>query len=320
MPGLNLHRKWRMDDIASKLPNAEYTFLPSAGCLLIEKLDAILSDETSLDKKALCPLLYLVIGILPDIVYDKQKSCGIKMHVKAGQLPIGAGLGSSAAFSVACAAALMDAKLKANQIGVPEHLDTINAWAFGAEVFLQGAPSGLDNTTSTFGHAIWYRKQPSIQFVPLKELPMMDVLIIDTKQARESKVMIEKVRMLHEKFPDITSCVFDSISKIANGFRVHAQDKTLDAKDIASWIRINHALLCALDTNTPFIDRMCQITNEYGMATKITGAGGGGCIFSLVPNAMHVDAVIEKLAEHGCVCFRTKLGGNGVQMHNVSII
>jgi mevalonate kinase len=68
------------------------------------------------------------------------------MRVRS-QLPVGAGLGSSASFSVCGAAAL----LKFHGLDATD--DAINRWAFLAEKIIHGNPSGIDNTVATFGNS-----------------------------------------------------------------------------------------------------------------------------------------------------------------------
>lgn len=79
------------------------------------------------------------------------------------KLPLGAGLGSSASYSVCLASGLLrilglvqKAQPKQNgesQCGVwsTKDLNLINNWAFISEKIIHGNPSGLDNCVSSFG-------------------------------------------------------------------------------------------------------------------------------------------------------------------------
>ena len=67
---------------------------------------AALSVQASQGLMAIC---YLVSRLVPELIKD---CVGLKVHVKSVALPIGAGLGSSAAFSVALAAALLQLRQK----------------------------------------------------------------------------------------------------------------------------------------------------------------------------------------------------------------
>lgn len=75
------------------------------------------------------------------------------------ELPLGAGLGSSAAFCVALSGALLAlsecCELDYSQQGWltlrNSELDLVNKWAFEGEKIIHGRPSGIDNTVSTYG-------------------------------------------------------------------------------------------------------------------------------------------------------------------------
>lgn len=102
---------------------------------------------------------------------------GLSITAYSSSLPVGAGLGSSAALCVATSAALTrlsnlisgaedDAPAAAAAAVDMEggrrpssaELDQINAWAFAGETMLHGTPSGLDNTVSCYGGAIKFTK------------------------------------------------------------------------------------------------------------------------------------------------------------------
>ena len=75
------------------------------------------------------------------------------------ELPLGSGLGSSAAFCVALSAALLALSGSVNvdrehhgwMVHKEDELDLLNKWAFEGEKIIHGKPSGIDNTVSTYG-------------------------------------------------------------------------------------------------------------------------------------------------------------------------
>jgi mevalonate kinase len=79
--------------------------------------------------------------------------------VVTSDLPLGSGLGSSAALCVAFSAALLacsdtvniDMKQEGWLVFGESELELLNKWAFEGEKIIHGKPSGIDNTVSTYG-------------------------------------------------------------------------------------------------------------------------------------------------------------------------
>ena len=98
-------------------------------------------------EKAHCVLLYLAASILFD---SGKNSTGICIVVrKDSNIPVGAGLGSSAALCVASSAALLRITDGISAKCDDADLQLVNNWAFCGETLLHGTPSGVDNTVST---------------------------------------------------------------------------------------------------------------------------------------------------------------------------
>lgn len=79
--------------------------------------------------------------------------------VITSELPLGSGLGSSAALCVALSAALLsfsdsvtlDLSHQGWLLYGENELELLNKWAFEGEKIIHGRPSGIDNTVSTYG-------------------------------------------------------------------------------------------------------------------------------------------------------------------------
>ena len=219
-------------------------------------------------------------------------------------IPIGAGLGSSASISVCLSTALLLqsrflAPPACNRSGGTEtQLATINRWAFVAEMCLHGDPSGVDNTVSVYGKAVLYQRntcpeQSSI--VEMSRLPRLPLLLVDTQQSRSTAVQVEKVRSMKMKYPEITQVVLDGIEKVTqSAWRIISRpDKFLDRCDaleeLGALITFNHGLLVSLRVSHPRLERVRELMEEADVGwTKLTGAGGGGCAFTLVRSGTEV--------------------------------
>ncbi|KAJ1560953.1 hypothetical protein HK096_006597 [Nowakowskiella sp. JEL0078] len=168
---------------------------------------------------------------------------------------------------------------------------------------MHGNVSGIDNTLCTFGGAKSYtNKIPS----SVPGFTSVRFLLINTKVPKDTKVQVEKVRNLKMMFPNVVNPLLDSVQAISDScidfFSKYEEVSETNMQNIfGNLVNMNHSILCALGVSHPKIEFIRQITMEYGLPSKLTGAGGGGCVISLVPS------------ENGFECYDTSIGCNGVQ-------
>ncbi|KAL1524305.1 hypothetical protein AB1Y20_019207 [Prymnesium parvum] len=302
------------------------------------------------DMAALVPLLFLCAALLPALFTPQSQVGGLELTVRSKDLPVGAGLGSSAAFSVALAGALLRLRLKLHAeeaaelahsssvvLGAPlgacevpcaAAKQLINGWAYAAECILHGTPSGLDNAVSCEGFAMRLCKSAGnvSTFERVRQLPQLRVLLTNTKVPRRTREKVAAVKKLHEKHPHATSRIFESIGAVTEEFLALAsRSASFDAEAlerIGSLVTINHHLLCALGVGAPELEQVRALTEREGLPTKLTGAGGGGCAFTIIGGetdsegrAMSVTRAKEQLECCGFECFETVVGGEGVLWH-----
>eukprot|EP01039_Chlorochromonas_danica_P006964 gene6964-7705_t len=258
---------------------------------------------------------------------------GVEMRMWSVGLPIGAGLGSSAAFAVAAAGALIQLYSKLNtdhglqgdnnETSLSQSTkDLINAWAYAGEVLIHGLPSGLDNTTSCYGGMVKFTRREGNQneFESLDKLPELDILLTNTFVPRGTKVLVAGVRQLRDTFPTIVNPIFQSIQNITDTFldKVNSVQGISD-DEMASLVSMNHHLLFALGVGHQSLERVAQASVSQGFACKLTGAGGGGCAITLLNNTSDRDAktaaLRSELSEIGYEVLQTRIGGQGVRWH-----
>jgi mevalonate kinase len=231
---------------------------------------------------------------------DKQNGFDITVDL---EIPIGAGLGSSAAVTVATITALsVYNKLEFQK----EEIATI---AHQVELDVQGAASPIDTTLSTYGGVIYLSPNfKGITHLPLKWNPSLIIGYIE----RESNTgeLVESVRVKRESYPSVINPILDSIEQITETAREALICE--NAEILGELMNINHGLLDALGVNTPELSRMVYIARKAGaIGSKITGAGGGGSIIAYSPNK--IEEVLGALQRVGNA-FRIKLSSLGVQM------
>jgi mevalonate kinase len=252
----------------------------------------------------------------------------------------GVGLGSSAAYNVALGTALWqyfskdDAKLEIAptrdwKLSRKPHSDLatkINSWAFNAEKLMHGTPSGIDNSVSTFGGAVSLKKG---QLQPIAKVPKLHIVVTNTKVSRNTKILVAKVGELYKKHPTVVEPLLDSVEAISKSvlelFEKHASEsdatKIADfEKTLEDYIDVNHHVLVALGVGHPALSRVVDAGAKFGIHSKLTGAGGGGCAFSLIPSSSSAGSsgLRNALAGDGFDCFDASTGAIGVLVHGKS--
>uniref|UniRef100_A0A4W3J321 Mevalonate kinase n=1 Tax=Callorhinchus milii TaxID=7868 RepID=A0A4W3J321_CALMI len=249
------------------------------------------------------------------------------------ELPTGAGLGSSAAYSVCLAAALLTAN-ESIACPVPEEngtvrwaedeLELINKWAFQGEKLIHGNPSGVDNAVGTWGGALKYHAG---KIMPLNRIPTLRILLTNTKVPRSTKTLVAGVKDKLNKFPSIIGPILNSIDAISCECErtlaaIVAGDSTEESYAVLEeLIDINQHHLNVIGVGHSSLDRLCQATALHSLHSKLTGAGGGGCGITLLrpdTSPSVVEASKRALNDMGYDCWETNIGGHGVSLHSPS--
>jgi len=268
-------------------------------------------------------------GESPDIFQPEQlaKYSSLKEFFEAWQalgqtqtlqiqsrIPIGRGMGSSAAFSVAAAAILQRLQ------GENYSLDDISRQAYQLEVLQHGKPSGVDNTIATFGGFLWYRREVP-DFAVFRSVeparPLGSLFVVDSGKPREStKDMVLAVAERREQQPEKYEAVFREIETVTRGFLGWMQGQS---GDILELIRTNHRLLVEIGVVSESAQALVTQIEEIGGAAKITGAGGqakgSGYLVAYHPDE---EKMIQLLNELELKYHPLQLGAEGVSIHETN--
>lgn len=194
--------------------------------------------------------------------------------ILSSNIPIGSGLGSSAAVTVATLAALyryhnirFNKKLLAHE-------------AHMVEQSVQGIASPLDTLVSTYGGLVYLSRNKKIEHFKVNfNAPF--VVGYTNKHGNTGK-MVRDVKSLKMRNPKVISSVISSMGQLTN----YAKQAILnnDLNRVGELMNINHGFLDVLGVNTPELSRMVYNAREAGaIGSKITGSGGGGSILALCP-------------------------------------
>ncbi|CDW56280.1 mevalonate kinase family protein [Trichuris trichiura] len=337
LPDLGVERTWLMKDLLKaadnvyeiknddKVPPCLEAIVPVA-----RQICGPIDDQQSGVQHLAClAFLYVLIGVtrkrrlafLECACFYVLKSVKVTVNFK---LPSCVGLGSSGAYCVCIAAALLQVAGLIPTPNVPTdgsaytwspiHLDVIRKWASAAESLIHGRASGLDATICTYGGVASYRH--GCQIEQLENLPDLKVLLVNSKVERNTSRMVSLVKDRLKKFPEVIEGMFSAIDAISRdavrilGHPDHSKNQRICTEDehyslqvhcpsctqlfvitvvkntcFQELCRINNQLLIGLGVGHPKIDQICTTLARYGIHPKMTGAGGGGSLFAfLKPN------------------------------------
>ncbi|OQC50039.1 MAG: Mevalonate kinase [Euryarchaeota archaeon ADurb.Bin023] len=88
-----------------------------------------------------------------------------------------------------------------------------------------------------------------------------------------------------------------------------------DIKELGTLMNINNGLLEAIGVSTKELSELVFASRISGaLGAKITGAGGGGCMYALAPNKQREVETAIKIA--GGIPIRTKTTDEGVRVEH----
>ena len=215
---------------------------------------------------------------------------GIKVSIETG-LPLGRGMGSSAALSIALIRALATWEGRSSQFA--EEFEK----GLRLETFFHGNPSGLDHTVSSLGKTLLYQK--ATPRPECTELPDCDLslVIVDSGTAGNTAQMVQNVRDDYEqnkvflkKMGACTIQIRDEISK-----------PEINLPELGALFSENQGLLQEIGVSTPTIDRIIEHAVKLGaLGAKLSGSGGGGIVMCLSLNPKNL---IEEMIQFGYKAF-----------------
>ena len=229
------------------------------------------------------------------------------------QIPIGAGLGSSAAISAAYIASLLTF-LKAKW-----NLNLINQLTFEAEKVFHGNPSGADPATVIFGGLIWFRKESSdlklIQQLPFSipnKLAKNFVLINTGTPKETTKDMVTMVKNLYQKKPSIVDNFLEKQEQLTKELLEALQLKK--EKKLKSVIKMGENNLEKIGVVPKSVLPIIREIESSGGAAKICGGGGKTGPTGILLCYHYKPSIIQQIAkQNNLEYFKTALGVGGLK-------
>ena len=217
------------------------------------------------------------------------------------EIPLGAGLGSSAAVT----AAGIDAATR--ELGVELSTEEIADRAYRAELEVQeGEASRADTFCSATGGAVRVEGD-DCRAIDAPDLPF--VIGFDGG-AGDTGELVSGVRALREEY-DFAADTVEGIGDLVRAGEDALADE--DLEELGRLMNFNHGLLEALGVSSRSLDNMVWAARDAdALGAKLTGAGGSGCIVALDPSEATETAL--KFTP-GCEdAFRAELDTDGVRV------
>ncbi len=225
-------------------------------------------------------------------------------------IPLGAGLGSSAAVVVAG----IDAATRA--LGEPIDRRELADRAYRAEFEVQdGQASRADTFCSTMGGAV---RVEGDDCRPI-DAPNLPFVVGFDGGAGDTGELVAGVRELKEEYRFAADTVRSIGDVVREGESLLAEavpgaDPSRELLgELGELMNFNHGLLAALGVSARSLDAMVWAARDAGAhGAKLTGAGGGGCIVALDPTE---GAETALSFTQGCEdAFRAELATEGVRV------
>ena len=226
------------------------------------------------------------------------------------------GLGSSAAVTVATVKALC------RFYNLPVTKDEIFKLAAIAHFEVQGNGSLGDVAASVYGGWIayhsfdrqWLAQQrkyldlrtlvdlpwPDLKIESLKAPSNLQLLIGWTGKPASTSQLVDKISLIkarqQKEYRQFLEDSKHCIQRMVDGFH------NADLESIKNEIRYNRELLKQLGTNsgvhieTPVLNKLCEIAEDFGGAAKTSGAGGGDCGIVAIDRDSNFKLVLKKWA------------------------
>jgi len=174
-----------------------------------------------------------------------------------------------------------------------------------------GTPSGIDNSTTTFGGYVKFRKSVGVKQLDIRN--KYHIVIGDTLKPASTAEMVTLVR---EKVNANDKAVLSALSSI-DSISQEAVDilKLGDLKTLGKLMDNNQEQLRILGVSSSELENLISVAKRAGaLGAKLSGGGGGGCMVALCEDAMDQKKVAEAIKAAGGEPFITDIGAEGVRI------
>ena len=208
---------------------------------------------------------------------------GIAVQIDSS-LPSGVGLGSSSACCVAAAASISGLFTKYSK-------EEILKFAIEAEKTIFKNTYGADCTVCIFGGIMEYDKENGSKKIDSPS--NFHLVITNSRVPHSTNSVVKKVNHFKEKNESVFSTLCKEESELIK--KVIPSLEKNDLRSLGKIMTNNQEYLEQIGVSNAELRKMIEIANKTSYGSKITGAGLGGCIISLVDESK-IDKTLKNLS------------------------
>ena len=278
----------RVTVTAEKISDKKIVINSEIGNLILEPNKSISEINSPLK-----PFYYLANKVI------KNQDTGIQIKIDS-EIPLGVGLGSSSACCVAGAAAIF--KLFGD-ISKEEILEL----AIEAERTIFENTSGADCTVCVYGGIMEYDKKQG--FKKIEDEPNFQLVIANSNIEHSTESMVSEVKAFTIKKKEEFSKLLDQeLELVEDVLKLLKENNTIK---LGEKINQNQKYLETIGISNNQLRKMIEIGQKTSFGAKITGSGGGGCIFAITDES-NLEDTLKEFKDNNFECFSVEIDFKGL--------
>jgi len=278
----------RVTVTAEKISDKKIVINSEIGNLILEPNKSISEINSPLK-----PFYYLANKVI------KNQDTGIQIKIDS-EIPLGVGLGSSSACCVAGAAAIF--KLFGD-ISKEEILEL----AIEAERTIFENTSGADCTVCVYGGIMEYDKKQG--FKKIEDEPNFQLVIANSNIEHSTESMVSEVKAFTIKNKEEFSKLLNQeLELVEDVLKLLKENNTIK---LGEKINQNQKYLETIGISNNQLRKMIEIGQKTSFGAKITGSGGGGCIFAITDES-NLEDTLKEFKDNNFECFSVEIDFKGL--------
>jgi mevalonate kinase len=205
-------------------------------------------------------------------------------------IPLGRGLGSSAAVAAATVRSLF--AYHGKTATHKELMDLVNI----SEVYAHGSPSGIDSEAVTSEKPIWFKKGEQPESITIGH--PVQLVVADSGQVGDTYGAVQGVQERLLSAPEMVKASLNHIGHLAKEARHALSSGSISL--LGNVINEAQNELRNIGVSNGVLNHLISAAQHAGaLGAKLTGSGRGGCIFALAEDRLHAKRIKTKLYEAG---------------------